>query len=678
MVGQTPRLFKSGNTSPETYRQMWATLLTGKEWRGEFCNRKKNGELFWEFAVLSPLRNAAGAVTHFVGVKEDITQRKSAEHALHETSGFNQQIISGAQEGVVVYDRDLRYKVWNPYMEQLTGCSASEVIGRTPLEVFPFLGETGFPALCARALTGADTSTTEFEFAVPQTGRSGWCAHTQSALRNAGGEIIGIIAIVQDITNRKRAEAALRDSEERYRRLFELSPDAIFIQCQGKFHFLNPAAVKLFGASQPEQILGRPILEMIHPDFRRIVAQRIATLRDASQSVETIQQVYLRLDGTQVDVEVAAAPFAMNGTPAAVVIVRDITERKSLEKQLLRAQRVQSIGTLAAGIAHDLNNIFAPILLSAQFLQLDNTDQEEREILATIQTSAQRGADIVKQVLTFARGIEGQRLILQPKHLLKEIQKIIDGTFPKNILFLCNLPSDLRTVTGDATQLHQVLLNLCINARDAMPEGGTLVLEAENVSVTQGKPGLFADGKPGPHVVLRITDTGHGIPPALLEKIFDPFFTTKEQGRGTGLGLSTVLGIVRSHAGFVEVRSKPGRGTTFEVYLPSIPGSISLCVKQPPALLPRGAGECILVVDDEPNIRSVTERTLSQQGYHVILAANGKEALQVLARHSEEVKAVVTDIMMPVMDGMTLVSMLKQTHPHLPIVACTGWGQEGM
>lgn len=551
LLGQTPRLFNSGLTNPEIYREMWSAIRAGKEWRGEFQNRRKDGSFFWESAVISPLRNADGQITHFVAVKEDITEQK-------------------------------------------------------------------------------------------------------------------------------RTEAALRESEESYRRLFELSPDAILIQKEGRFAFLNPAALKLFGAERAEQLIGRPIVDRIHPDFRQIVAERISDINREQRPQPTMRQVYVRLDGTSLEVEAATAPLLIKGQPAALVIVRDLSERTSLEKQLLRAQRLDSIGTLAAGIAHDLNNILAPIMLSAQMLQLGRPKGDEAEMLATIQESARRGADIVKQVLTFARGVEGKRITLQVRHLIREVQKLAQETFPKGITIEAELPKDLWPVIAEPTQLHQVLLNLCVNARDAMPDGGTLRISASNITVPEASAGLFAEGRPGPHVLIQVSDTGHGIPEGILDKIFEPFFTTKEQGKGTGLGLSTVLGIVRSHDGFVDVESKPGQGSIFKAYIPAVPGeTVGKVDRTAVPSLPQGKGECVLVVDDEAAIRSITERTLTQNGYRVLSAANGREALAAIAAHPGGVQVVVTDIMMPVMDGVALIEALQQS-PKLPVIACTGWGQQGI
>jgi two-component system cell cycle sensor histidine kinase/response regulator CckA len=356
--------------------------------------------------------------------------------------------------------------------------------------------------------------------------------------------------------------------------------------------------------------------------------------------------------------------------------ISDITEKKRLEAQFLRAQRMESIGTLASGIAHDLNNILAPIIMAADVLQQNPKDKFERDMLATIDLAAKRGADIVKQVLTFARGIGGQRALLQPRHLIKEIVKIAEETFPRDIGVRSNVARNLWTVTGDATQLHQVLLNLAVNARDAMPNGGTLWVTAENIIIDESQAVPSPEAKPGPHVVFQVQDTGTGIPAENLEKIFDPFFTTKPQGKGTGLGLSTVMGIIKSHGGFIQVWSEPDKGSLFKVYLPATGATITKRAEVEASPLPCGHGELILVVDDEAAVRNVTLNTLRRHGYEVLVASHGKEAVALFAQHLGRVQLVLTDIMMPVMDGYALAKALRELAPDVRIIASSGLVQD--
>jgi two-component system, cell cycle sensor histidine kinase and response regulator CckA len=350
----------------------------------------------------------------------------------------------------------------------------------------------------------------------------------------------------------------------------------------------------------------------------------------------------------------------------------DITEKKQLESQFLRAQRLESLGTLASGIAHDLNNILTPILSVAQLLPLRllNLDDRTQNLLKILESSARRGADLIKQILSFARGIEGNRVCLQPNHLLQDIHKIIRQTIPKSIDIDTDFPTDLWMVMGDLTQLHQVLMNLCVNARDAMPDGGTLNIQAANQAIDETFARLHLDAEVGNYVAITVSDTGTGIPPQLMHRIFDPFFTTKDIGKGTGLGLSAVLGIVKSHGGFLDVQSEIQHGTKFQIYLPACDTPSQTNEDEPE--LRSGQQELILVIDDELAIGALIKTTLETYNYRVLTANDGADAIALYADRRQEIASVLIDLMMPGMDGLTTVSALRQLNPDLPIVAMSG------
>jgi PAS domain S-box-containing protein len=383
------------------------------------------------------------------------------------------------------------------------------------------------------------------------------------------------------------------------------------------------------------------------------------------------EKEFIRKDGTRVPVFIGAANFEDN-PEEGVCFVLDLTERKKLEQQFLRAQRMESIGTLAGGIAHDLNNALSPIMMALEVLKIRFPDPESLDVLDLLSISAQRGADMVRQVLSFARGVEGRRMEVQVKHLIRDIEKITSDTFVKTIQVRSKFPGDLWTVMGDPTQLHQVLLNLSVNARDAMPNGGVLTFSAENLTLDAHYASLNPEAKPGPYVFIQVEDTGSGIPPETLEKIFDPFFTTKEVGKGTGLGLSTSLAIVKSHGGFMRVYSEMGKGTKFHINLPAQTEASVAVTAEIAAELPRGNGEVILVVDDEASVRQITQQTLEAFGYRVILASDGSEALAIYATRRAEIAAVLTDMTMPVMDGLATIHVLKKLDPAVRIIAASG------
>lgn len=382
-----------------------------------------------------------------------------------------------------------------------------------------------------------------------------------------------------------------------------------------------------------------------------------------------------RKDGTMFPVEFNVKLVTLD-REYLVAVVRDISERKELEAKFFRAQRLEAIGSLASGIAHDMNNILAPIMMSAPLLRMGLSVEKREQTLATIETSAQRGADLVRQLLTFGRGVEGARRIVKLGEILDEVAMISQRTFPKNISISMVALKMAWPVMGDSTQLHQVLLNLCVNARDAMPQGGVLTIAVENVRFDEGMVSMAPGSKVGPYVQVRIADTGTGIPPDIVDKIFDPFFTTKEPGKGTGLGLSTVIGIVKSHGGFVNLLTETGVGTTFQVYLPAMPEGQEAAKAEGAGAAHTGHGELILVVDDEEKIREVVRDTLVKYGYQVITADNGAEAAKQFVLHAKEIRAVITDLEMPVMDGMALVKVLKTLDPAVAVLASSGIASE--
>ncbi len=379
-------------------------------------------------------------------------------------------------------------------------------------------------------------------------------------------------------------------------------------------------------------------------------------------------------DGGIYWVDTTIVPFLdERGKPYQYAAIRyDITEQKRIENQLLRAQRMESIGTLAGGIAHDFNNILAPVLMATEILQLNDSDRETKRWLAVIRENAERGADLVKQVLTFARGMEGERIIVQVKHIVKDLVKVLKQTLPKSINVRFEIEPDLWIIQADPTQIHQVLMNLCINSRDAMSLGGTLTLTAQNIVLDENYARLHLDAGQGEYLVITVSDTGSGITADIQDRIFDPFFTTKEIGKGTGLGLATAITIIRSHGGFVNVYSEPGKGTKFSVYFPAVEIEESARKAGESVSFPRGAGEVVLVVDDEENIREITRATLEKFGYRVLTATDGTDAMAIYAQQRDEIAVILTDIAMPYMDGTALIRAVRKIDPQERIVAMSG------
>ncbi|MFB2976085.1 PAS domain S-box protein [Microseira sp. BLCC-F43] len=475
-----------------------------------------------------------------------------------------------------------------------------------------------------------------------------------------------------ELAERKRAEQKIREQAA----LLDVATNAIFVRdMAGQILYWNKGAEDLYGWQRAEA-MGKNANRFLHKQISPQLEQALTKIIEQGSWQGELQKV--TKSGKDVLVESRWTLMGDEaGQPTSILIVdTDITEKKQLEQQFLRAQRLESLGTLAGGIAHDLNNMLTPILISAQMLKDRLSDAQSQKLFGLIETNAKRGADLVKQVLSFARGVEGKRVPLQLGHLLLEIEQIIKRTFSKSIEFHTNIPTrELWTVSADATQLHQVLMNLCVNAGDAMPDGGTLDLSAENILIDENYARMNLNAQVGPYVAIAITDTGVGISEAQLERIFEPFFTTKEVGKGTGLGLSTVLGIVKSHGGFVNVTSEVGQGSQFKVFLPAVAAIVKQQTED--LNLPRGQSELILVVDDEASIQEITTASLEAHNYRVITASNGLEAIALFAQHQNEISVVLMDIMMPNMDGITAIRTLQKINPQVKIIATSGLVSNG-
>jgi PAS domain S-box-containing protein len=414
-------------------------------------------------------------------------------------------------------------------------------------------------------------------------------------------------------------------------------------------------------------------IQTLHPDDRCETEQELWQAVKVGQGLDTEFRIICPTGEIRwIAVKSSLFHDPENKPIRMIGIHMDITEKKQLEAQFLRAQRLESLGTLASGIAHDLNNILSPILMGAQLLPLKFPDvnDQTRQMLKTLESSAQRGAGLVKQILSFARGVEGKRVSLQMNHLLLEIQKIIQQTLPKSINIYVDIAPDLWMISGDATQMHQVFMNLCVNARDAMPQGGTLQILAENLLINEQYARKHLDASVGPYVVVTVSDTGTGIPPDILHRIFDPFFTTKDVGKGTGLGLSAVLGIVKSHGGFVDVHSEVNQGSQFKVYLPASQSTVLPTDDDLELLF--GQQELILVVDDEAAICETTKTMLETYNYRVLTASDGIEAIALFAQHQDKIQGVLIDMMMPSLDGLAIIPLLHRFNPNVYVVAMSG------
>ncbi len=470
-----------------------------------------------------------------------------------------------------------------------------------------------------------------------------------------------------------RAREALRESEDRFRQVVESIHEVFWVTdpTKNEILYLSPAYESIWGRTCASLYASpRAWLEAIHPDDRSRIAQAAET-KQVRGDYDEIYRI-LRPDGSVRWIRDRAFPVRNEAGEIHRVVgtAEDITGRKNAESLALRSQRLESIGTLAGGVAHDLNNALAPIMMGVELLRMQYP--QESQILDMFQSSAKRGADMVRQLLSFAKGAEGERVALQPTRLIRDLEKMMKGSFPKNIQLVIRCDPKLPMILGDATQLDQVLLNLCVNARDAMPHGGTLTLEGQRVEVDAAFASSIPEAMPGNYVVVRVRDTGTGIPPEIIDRIFDPFFTTKGPDQGTGLGLSTVMGIVKGHGGFLQVSSQPDQGSTFAAYLPAESVGDSTEDTTKPAQAFRGQGELILFVDDEAAVRETARAVLQRLNFRVVTATDGLNGVMQLAEHRTELRAIVTDLHMPHMDGLNFVRSLRRMLPDIPIVVASG------
>ncbi len=617
----------------------------------------RGGRLVKVRAIGEAVRDETGRIVRVQGAFQDITEMRREQQEREDLAERLRLTMENISEAVIMYDRELRILYLNREGERITQRKLADIIGLDLFTAFPGTKGSRFDTEYTRALAEMRTARFEAYYAPLET----WFEVTGHPSAD------GLVAYFRDVTERRARDQKLVMQAA----LLDKAQDAILVRSlDDTIIFWNKGAERLYGWTSAEAI-GRNAHVLVKDNSDEFVAAQ-AELAARGEWTGTLRQV--ARDGRRVIMECRWTLVRNdNGEPESVLSINtDVTERRSLEQQFLRAQRLESIGTLAGGIAHDLNNVLSPVMMSLDLLS-DMVGSNGAELVNGLRRSVSHGADLVRQVLTFARGLEGRKERVDLKSVLHEIETVIRDTFPKSIGLAVELAPEPCCVMADATQMHQVLMNLAVNARDAMPAGGSLTLRLfrAELSPSQARDvGL----RPSQYVRLDVTDDGEGISPEHQDVIFEPFFTTKEVGQGTGLGLSTVMSIVRGHDGAIHLESTRGKGSTFTCWFPLVaeldepPSAPSLARR-----LPRGDGECILVVDDEPAIRSVSERLLTGNGYRVYTAANGREGLALYRQHRAEIDAVITDVSMPEMDGPELITALRAEGADIPIIVSSGY-----
>jgi PAS domain S-box-containing protein len=660
-VSRPPWFLQGPKTDPQVLAEIHDALSQYRPIRRQLLNYHKDGGEYWIDLDIVPIFDAAGTCTCFAAIQRDITQERRNAESL----SLFRNLMDCSPDAIEVIDRHSgRLLDVNATACQRLGYTRTEMLS---LHLADIADETAAGPKAPAPAAAQTVWPTGFKMFEGRRRRKDGSTfpvevNVQSIELNRGY----VIAIVRDITERRRTEA-------RGRRLIESNAQGVFFwHHTGRITDANDAFLRIVGYSREDLAAGRLDWQAISPPEYAEIDRRAVEQTAARGSCEPYEKEYFRKDGSRIPVLVGAAIFE-DTADEGICFVVDLTEAKKLEQRYFRAQRMESIGTLAGGIAHDLNNILAPIMMSIGILERTATDPQARRMLETIASSAQRGADIVRQVLSFARGVEGRRVEVAPRALLVEFEQIIKSTFPKDIRLQFAVADDAWMILGDPTQVHQILLNLCVNARDAMPQGGLLTVTAGNRTVLGTESATQVPIVPGRYVSLRVTDSGTGMPPAVIEKVFDPFFTTKGLHEGTGLGLSTVIAIVKSHAGTIDVTSTVGQGSTFTVLLPAVgedraePADASA-----PAAMPRGHDELVLVVDDDAAILTVTRQTLEAFGYRALTATDGAEAVSIYAQRRPEIAVVLTDLSMPIMDGAATIRALRRINPAVKIIAASG------
>ena len=674
-IGKTPRILKSGQTPPEYYKALWTTIQHGETWKSEIQNRRKTGELYWDSVTVSPIRDQRGAIAHFLAVQEDITDKKQVEQALRERDQQLHQLADNIKEVFFLQDVEHRETIFiNKAYEEIWGRSC-ESLYRSPQSFVDPIPEEDRPALFAsieKNRQGEYAGDVEFRVIRPD-GTVRWMLAHAVPVRDEQGRVYRIAGVCTDVTERKKAESELKASEDYHRTILENIGDAVFVaDGAGRFLDVNPRACDLTGYSR-EELLRLSVADTYPPPQRNEARDRIA---EVTAGVTTVRErPLLRKDGTVFTVEINARLL-----PDGRILgtVRDVTERRQLELQLRQAQKMEAIGRLAGGVAHDFNNVLTAVFGYVDLLREElPQDSDAQKDLSEVRKAAERAASLTRQLLAFSRQQVLEPVVLELNELVTDFEKMLRRVIGEDVELRLALGAEVGNVRADPGQLHQVIMNLVVIARDAMPTGGKLTLETANAELTSVYAELHKPVVPGPYVMLAVSDTGTGMTPEIQARIFEPFFTTKEKGKGTGLGLSTVYGIVKQSEGYVWVYSEPSKGTTFKVYLPRVDAAADELSK-PKATGTLAGTETILLAEDDAILRPLAKQLLEKLGYRVLEGGDAAEALAAAQRHTGPIHLLIADVILPGPSGRELARRLAVARPDTKVVYVSGYTDDAI
>jgi two-component system cell cycle sensor histidine kinase/response regulator CckA len=674
-VGQTPAMLQSGHTPASVYSDLWRTIRRGEVWHGEIENRTRAGNLRWHAVTISPIRDPAGTVTHFVATQTDITERRAAAQALREREERFQQLVDHIHEVFFVTKADMSETLYvSPAYQEIWGRSCQTLYEDPNSFIDAIPEEDRGPVFeeIRRAQQGEPAGDVEFRVMRPD-GSVRWVLVHAVGIRNEDGLVYRISGVALDITERRQAVEALRESEALFRKLIEASFDGIDITQDGVVLEVNRGFAEMFGYEIAEAV-GRKVTDFVADESIDEVSRRVADGIEGAYEL-----IGKRKDGTPIQIEATSRTHTLGGKPARLTALRDVTERRLLEERYRQAQKMEAVGRLAGGVAHDFNNLLTVITSYSQLLQMDLPDGDPRRgDLDEVLRAAEAAASLTRQLLAFSRQQVVMPQLLAIEDVVIRTEKMLRRLIGEDIELATVLNPAPVTVKMDPGQLEQVILNLAVNSRDAMPRGGKLTLETASADLDATYVRAHWPATPGRYSMLIVNDNGIGMDRATQARIFEPFFTTKELGKGTGLGLSTVYGIVKQAGGFIWAYSEPGVGSTFKIYLPSQDEApLAITQTRELAAVPRGT-ETILVAEDAAAVRSVVHEILRRHGYTVIDAATPAEALQLAARHRGHIDLLITDVVMPGIGGADLARQLAATRPGLRVLYMSGYTDDAV